>query len=559
MPWPFAKRVITAIPKIPPRRYASAASVAAIGMILSVLAWQQAESRRQHELEVMLGNMADRSTDAIEYLMQRDVGSVSEFGEIWHTFSPDRGSTWPVEAGIVLNQVSSVRWLAWFASDTSAPSFVGRDTASMMPDEALAQARFQLRSTAKAYHENWTDAYEYQAFLPQRSLTGSIGVVVGEFRIDSLWLASQPAMTGIRTCRLYAPDGHAITLRALPDSLAPDWMRIRRSMTAPSGSTLTVEWTPSDEFVKQLLTPWPLLFLVVGGGLSLALAAMLISFLRQRDYAIALRASNRELDSRLTELSKRDRQLSEFNEQLGASVQQRTAELSRALREVETFNHSVSHDLRSPVGAILNFAAVLSEDYGNQLDPEGRRFLERIAASAARANQLLDALADYTSSDSPRDTNQLLDMHAIAERAYAEAAGRDGAGAEVRFILEALPRALGDPDLVHRVFVNLLGNALKYSRERSDREIHIRGTEQAGECTYCVQDNGCGFEPSQTAEIFEPFRRLHGTQIEGSGLGLAIVAKSVQRLGGRVWAESDGESGATFYFTLPRQKENERE
>lgn len=558
MPWPFAKRVITAIPKIPPRRYASAASVAAIGMILSVVAWQQAESRRQRELEAMLGSMADRSTDAIEYLMQHDVGSVSEFGEIWHTFSPDRAATWPVEAGIVLNQVGSVRWLAWVASDTSAPAFVARDPVATMPEEALTQARFSLRSTAKSYHETWTDAYEYQAFLPQRSLAGNIGVVVSEFRIDSLWLASRPAMTGIRTCRLFSPEGQVVTLRALPDSLAPDWMRIRRSMTSPSGSTLTVEWTPSDEFVKQLLTPWPLLFLVVGGGLSFALAAMLISFLRQRDYANALRASNRELDARLTELSKRDRQLSEFNEQLGESVQQRTAELSRALREVETFNHSVSHDLRSPVGAILNFAAVLSEDYGAQLDPEGRRFLERIAASAARANQLLDALADYTSSDSPRDTNQLLDMHGLAERAYAEAAGRDGAGTAVRFTLDPLPRALGDPDLVQRVFVNLIGNALKYSRERSIREIHVRGTEQTVECTYSVQDNGCGFEPSQASEIFEPFRRLHGTQIEGSGLGLAIVAKSVQRLGGRVWAESDGESGATFYFTLPRQKENER-
>ena len=147
-----------------------------------------------------------------------------------------------------------------------------------------------------------------------------------------------------------------------------------------------MEWTPSDEFVKQLLTPWPLLFLLVGGGLSFALATMLISFLRQRDYANALRASNRELDARIAELSKRDQQLSEFNEQLGESVQQRTAELARALREVETFNHSVSHDLRSPVGAILNFAAVLSEDYGSQLDPDGRRFLERISASAARGS-----------------------------------------------------------------------------------------------------------------------------------------------------------------------------
>jgi signal transduction histidine kinase len=107
---------------------------------------------------------------------------------------------------------------------------------------------------------------------------------------------------------------------------------------------------------------------------------------------------------------------------------------------------------------------------------------------------------------------------------------------------------------VQRVFVNLIGNALKYSRGRPAREVEVGGQRDTVESTYWVRDNGPGFEPSRAPEIFEPFKRLQGAKVEGAGLGLAIVAKLVRRQGGRVWAESDGMAGASFYFTLPAQK-----
>jgi signal transduction histidine kinase len=315
-----------------------------------------------------------------------------------------------------------------------------------------------------------------------------------------------------------------------------------------------VSLAPSDDLVRQVATPWPDLFLLAGLILSIAIGALLLQFLRLRDFSGALGRTNLSLDAQLAELSKRDRELRELNEALELRVRERTVELSRALREVETFSHSVSHDLRSPIGAILNYAGVLAEDFHGGLNAEGKRLLERVRAAAGRANQLLDSLVEFAASGAAPGEERVVDMLDVAQRAYAEAVGREGNHEEVRFTAETLPPAWGDPVLVHRVLVNLIGNALKYSRGRRPREVVVDGVENTTENTYRVRDNGRGFEPARAAELFEPFRRLHGSDVEGAGLGLAIVARSVGRMGGRVWAESDGSSGATFSFTLPRQE-----
>jgi signal transduction histidine kinase len=325
---------------------------------------------------------------------------------------------------------------------------------------------------------------------------------------------------------------------------------MRRALTSPAGSALRVDLAPSDDLVRQVATPWPRLFLLTGAILSVVLGALLLQFLRLRDFSAALGRTNLDLDAQLAQLSNRDRELRELNEALEHRVQARTGELTLALREVETFSHSVSHDLRSPIGAILNFTAVLQEDYGPHLDAEGARLLERVRAAAGRANKLLDALVEFAASGSAPEEAMAVDMTELAQRAFAEATGREGNG-EVRFALAPLPPAWADPALVHRLFVNLFGNALKFTRGREPRLVEAGGSPDTTGNHYWVRDNGCGFEPARAAELFEPFRRLHGSDVEGTGLGLAIVARSVNRMGGRVWAESDGASGATFHFTLP--------
>lgn len=549
--WPNAKRVTLALPATPARRLVTAAVITLMGIALTVAVWIRAEYDRRTELTAMLGAIADRTTSRIEWQMQRDVEGVRFLSTLTRSAGDAGMREWPQQADLILQEFPGIDWLAWVGPDSTIRQFTPRDTSASIDDEVRRQAEFQLGTQATAVHERWRGSYEYHVFIPMRADSTRLGVVVGLMHVDSSWVKRQPSLLGLYSVNLLAENGRPIALRSVPDSLAPDWMRMRRSITSPAGSLLTLDVTPSDEFVRQVTSGWPRLFLLTGAFLSLAIGALLIQFLRLRDVLRVLGRTNHDLDAQLSELSKRDEDLRKLNDELGERVQVRTSELSRALREVETFNHSVSHDLRSPIGAILNYSVVLEEDHRERIGPDGQRLLERIRHAATRANQLLDSLAEFSASEVHPGAIRPIDMKDMAERAYAEAAGRESAHGEVAITIDPLPPALGDPMLVHRVFVNLIGNALKYSRGRNPRMVHVTGQAGPAENEYRVIDNGCGFDPARASEAFEAFRRLHGTEIEGSGLGLAIVAKIIGRLGGRVWAESDGTSGATFHFTLP--------
>lgn len=532
-------------------RLTTAGMVAALGIALSVGVWFRAESTRRAELTAMLGAIADRMTSRIEWQMQQELDGVRFLASLMQA---TEGSTpaWPLQAGLVLQENPGLDWVAWVWPDSTVHGFCARDTAVRMDEHVLRQAQFQLQTPARAIKERWGDVYEYHVFIPILVDTTRMGVVVGQVRVDSMWVRRQPSLLGATTMIVLGEDDRPVPLRIVPDSLAAPWMTMRRTITAPSGAVLRMDLKPSNEFVRQVTSRWPVWFLLTGVFLSLAIGALLIQFLRLRDFSHALERTNRDLDARLTDLSRRDQELHSLNEELGERVKQRTAELSRALREVETFNHSVSHDLRSPIGAILNFSALLEEDHGPRIEAEGRRLLERISSAAGRANQLLDSLAEFSSTEVEPAEIRVLDMTDLAERAFAEASARESVQEEVAFTVDDLPAARGEPGLVQRVFVNLIGNALKYSRGRSPRVVHVSGRVEDMEAVYGVTDNGCGFDPKHEADVFQAFRRLHGSDIEGSGLGLAIVSKVVGRLGGRVWARSDGVNGASFFFTLPK-------
>ncbi len=532
-------------------RLVIAGMVAALGIAMSLAVWIRAESTRRSELTAMLGTIADRMTSRVEWQMQQELDGVRFLATLMQA---TEGSTpaWPLQAALILQEHPGLDYVAWVWPDSTVHGFCGRDTSVRLEEDVLHQAMFQLQTPVREIQERWGDSYQYTLFIPILVDTTRMGVVVGQVHVDSLWVRRQPSLLGATTMILLGEDDRRIPLRQVPDSLAAPWMTMRRTITAPSGAPLRVDLTPSDEFVRQVTRQWPLLFLITGVFLSLAIGALVVQFLRLRDFSLALEQTNRDLDARLTELSKRDQELRSLNDELGERVQQRTAELSRALREVETFNHSVSHDLRSPIGAILNFAALLEEDHGQGIDPEARRLLERIHSAAGRANQLLDSLAEFSSAEVEPGDVRVLDMNDLAERAFAEASARESGREEIDFTVGDLPPARGEPGLVQRVFVNLIGNALKYSRGRAPRVVRVGGHVENGEAVYCVTDNGCGFDPAHEAEVFQAFRRLHGSDIEGSGLGLAIVAKVVGRLGGRVWARSDGANGASFYFTLSK-------
>ena len=238
-------------------------------------------------------------------------------------------------------------------------------------------------------------------------------------------------------------------------------------------------------------------------------------------------------------------------EELDLRVRERTSELQAANRELEAFSYSVSHDLRAPLRAVDGYARMLEEDCAEQLDAEGRRLLGAVRAGSRQMARLIDDLLAFSRfGRQPLKTAPLrladLVNHAIAEL-------RSGfEGRRIDFSVGDLGTAEADPALLKQVLVNLLGNAVKFTRDSDPALIEIGLTSHAGDANvYYVKDNGAGFDPRYAHKLFGVFQRLHGAdEFEGTGVGLAIVQRIVARHGGRVWAESRPGEGATFYFTL---------
>ncbi|MBL9214060.1 MAG: PAS domain S-box protein [Opitutaceae bacterium] len=253
----------------------------------------------------------------------------------------------------------------------------------------------------------------------------------------------------------------------------------------------------------------------------------------------------------VTERKQAGEEIRRLNAELERRVAQRTGQLEAANRELEAFSYSVSHDLRAPLRAIDGFSQALLEDFGGQLPAEGRHQLLTVRAGAQRMGALIDDLLTFSRFSRQPLKKQPVDMARLVRSALEELEPqRRGRTFEHR--VDPLPPVEGDPALLRQVWVNLLGNAHKYTRLRPVAVIEVGGRREGAEIVYHVRDNGTGFDPRYAARLFGVFQRLHRLEeFEGTGVGLAIVQRIVQRHGGRVWAEAAVDRGATFHFTLP--------
>ncbi|BDV41825.1 hypothetical protein GURASL_07480 [Geotalea uraniireducens] len=239
-----------------------------------------------------------------------------------------------------------------------------------------------------------------------------------------------------------------------------------------------------------------------------------------------------------------------LNEELEHRVGERTAELQRALREMETFCYSVSHDLRTPLRGISGFAVILQEEYGATLDQPGREYLGRMAAAAVRMGELIDDLLALARISRGELRHELVDLGELAlEVVESFEVLRPDGGAQ--FIIAEGLAADGDPGLLRVVLDNLLSNALKFSSRQPGARIEFGAAGEAPQQVFFVRDNGVGFDMQYAHKLFVPFQRLHAAdEFEGTGIGLATVQRVIERHGGRIWAESQPGEGATFFFTL---------
>ncbi|HEY6735508.1 MAG TPA: ATP-binding protein [Roseiarcus sp.] len=317
----------------------------------------------------------------------------------------------------------------------------------------------------------------------------------------------------------------------------------------PSVLAVLLSWLCFDYFFTEPLYSFgistrdlPYFFIfVVWAGIVASFSAV------RRRVEDSLRRTRDRLQVEVEQRARREDEIKSLNREL----EKRAAELEASNKELESFAYSVSHDLRAPLRHLAGYSELLQKHAASSLDNKGHRYIQTILASAKRMGNLIDDLLAFSRLGRTETRRTAVDMQQVVKEVVAEL-GRDTKGRDIAWKIGALPVCYGDRSMLKLVVVNLVSNAVKFTRIRTRTEIEIGCVDGNNEVEVFVRDNGAGFDMQYANKLFGVFQRLHlAEQFEGTGIGLATVQRIIHRHGGKVRAVGAVDEGAAFYFSLP--------
>ncbi|MGI6622407.1 MAG: sensor histidine kinase [Acetivibrionales bacterium] len=252
------------------------------------------------------------------------------------------------------------------------------------------------------------------------------------------------------------------------------------------------------------------------------------------------------------ELNEKTRQIIKMNEELGKKVKERTAQLSDAIKELEAFTYTVSHDLKSPLRSIDYYSKYILEDYSNELDNEVKNMVSNIRSICGNMFELIDNLLLYSMTAKAQPELTTVDMDALFRNTFGEIAKPLKERDIIFTIEEKLPEVTGDVVLLKQVISNILSNAVKFTRNKDQAKINVKHSIEENKVCFSINDNGVGFDMKHASKLFGIFQRMHTqSEFEGFGIGLATVKKIIDKHGGEVSIKSEEGIGTTIMFSLP--------